>query len=158
MIGEGGFDWAEDFGFDASVFAELREEMGGASAALSEVEIVTFDDQGWVVLLDDLVEEGFGFHREEVRGWAELDDLVGSCLDKTLFPDAVWVDLGGGLIGVEDGHGVGMEAQDEDSSRWACLLTGPVDEHLVSEMDAVVVADGQGGDLGHVGVYQGGVG
>lgn len=46
---------------------------------------------------------------------------------------------------------MGVEAEHYNPAGIAYLLTGLFDKHLVPEVNAVVVADGQGGPVGPVG-------
>lgn len=163
MVGECDFDWAEDVGGDASEVAVFGEEFGGSCAALSEMEVVSFDDDAGLVLVDELVEEGFGVLGEKVWGWGEFDDFIGSGGEEAGFADLEGIDLSGGTVWGEDGEGVGMETEDQDAAISSGVVTGTLDEHLVSLVDPVVVPDGEGdglgvlwsGRIGHTEVYQG---
>ena len=136
------------------------EEFGGSGAAFPEVEIVSFDDDCGLVLVDEFVEEGFGVLGEEFWSRGELDDLVGSCGEEAGFADLEGIDLGGGSVWGEDGEGVWMEAEDEDAAIGtvvvAGVLAGTLDEHLVPEMDSIVVSDREGDGLG--GLWSGRIG
>lgn len=147
MVGEGDFDWSEDVGFEALDIAEVFEDLGVSGAVASEVEVAAFDDDGGGVVFDDLIEEGFWVFGEEFWGWVEFDDLVCAGGQEEVFADLEWVDLGWGFVWVEGGHWVGVEGEDDDFAVVACVLSGSFDEHLVALVDAVEVADGEGGYL-----------
>ena len=167
LVGECDFDWAEDVGGDASEVAVFGEEFGGSGAALSEMEVVSFDDDAGLVLVDELVEEGFGVLGEKVWGRGEFDDFIGSGGEEAGFADLEWIDLGGGAVWGEDGEGVRVEAEDDYTPVGTVVgigvVAGTLDEHLVSLVDSVVVPDGEGdglgvllsGRIGHTEVYQG---
>ncbi len=148
LVGECDFDWSEeDVGFEALDVAEVFEDLGGSLSAVSEVEVVAFDDDVGVVFFDDLIEEGFWVHREEFWSWGQFDDLIGSGGEEAGFAGGEGFDLGGGLGGKrgEDGDWVGVEGEDDDFAVVSCVLSCPFDEHLVALVDAVEVADGEGG-------------
>ena len=151
MISEGHFDGAEDCGVDASDVAEVFEDHWVSGSVASEVEVVSFDDDAGLVVFDHLIQEGFGVFGEEFWGWGQGDNLVGSGVEQAGFAEMEGFDLRGGHLGVECGHGVGIKAQDDDAAGASDAFSGLFDEHLVPEVDAVVVADGQGGLVGHGG-------
>lgn len=159
LIGECDLDRSEDVGLDAAVFAEFGEEFGCSCAALPEVEVMSFHDDGWIVLLDDVIEELIGFLGEQLWGGYELDDFIGAGIKQTLLADLEGLDGVRSLTRVQDFHGVGMESQDDDSACGSDMRSRSLDEHLVSEVDRVVVPDAQGcqhvGRIRHMGVYQG---
>ncbi len=153
---------------DASEVAEFGEGGWGSGAGASEVEIVSFDDEGGLVVVDDLVEEGLGVFGEEGWGRGEFDDFIGSGFEETLAADFEGFDLGGRDGGVEGGEGVWVEGEGDEAALrgdcGACVL----EEELVTLVDAVEVANCKGGGegglvlvgirrIGHGGVYQGGV-
>jgi hypothetical protein len=153
LVGEGGLDGSEDVGLDASVLAEFFQELGGACSTLTEVEVVSLDDDAWVVLLDEIVEELVGFLGEELWGGFKLDDLVGSSLEEALLADLEGFDGLMGVVGAEDFHGVWMEREDDDTACLTGVGSGSLDESLVSEMDGVEVANTDGNAGGDTPVW-----
>ncbi len=104
---------------------------------------------------------------EKVWGWGEFDDFIGSGGEEAGFADLEWIDLGGCSVWGEDGEGVRVEAEDDYTPVGTVVgigvVAGTLDEHLVSQVDSVVVPDGEGdglgvlwsGRIGHAEVYQG---
>lgn len=112
-----------------------------------------------------MVDKLIGVLGEEGWAWFELADLRGSGLDETMAADGVGLDLRRGVVGVQNGHWVWVEAENDQVALRADVGAGTLDELLVTEVDAVEVSDDEGGGslrciwghFGHGEVYRGGV-
>jgi len=113
------------------------------------VEIGALHDGGWLILLNDPLEELGWFEVEQIVRWFERDNLVGSGFDESSGAllersESLW-----SFFGLEVGDRVRFEGADDDSARFSGEIDGSADECLVAEVDAVEVSDADDCLCGH---------